>query len=1103
MASSSFIPDTTPPFSEDDVSKLPALALLMKLGYQYLSPNETIELRGGKKSHVILFGILEEQLRKMNRVQFRGEEMPFAEGNIIEAIRILRDIEDDGMVYTNEKIWNLLRLGKSFPQTIQGDTKSFDFNYIDWKHPEHNVYHVTDEFVVEANGTTETRRPDIVLFVNGIPFNVIECKKPGLPVGKDPIEEAISQQLRNQREAEIPRLFHYSQFLMALAMNAASYGATSTPLKFWSKWQERELDRAALQKIIDRPLADRELSSLFAPDKYRFKGTTSVQTRQWFEALQVSSRSITEQDILLYALCCPKRLLEIADRFTIFDAGERKIARYQQYFCIKIIMERIRKLDSEGRRKGGIVWHTQGSGKSITMVLLAEAIANDPNIKDPQIILVTDRVDLDDQIYGTFDHCGVELVKATTGKHLRELLDEPKARIITTLINKFQATDGNNTSETSDDAGNKLEKILASRDYRNNNPNIFVLVDESHRTQFGPLHTSMLRVLPKACLIGFTGTPIRKKNKDTINKFGGLIDSYTINQAVPDGAVVPLLYEGRHVPQAIDHKQIDLWFKRYTIGLTDEQMSDLKKKFSTADQLNQTEQKIRTIAWDISHHYATEWKGTGFKGQLVTPSKSAAILYKQFLDEFGMVTSEVLISPPDTREGNTEVNELQNDSQQSKIQQFWKRIIDRYGSEKKYQKDLTDSFKKADDPEIIIVVDKLLTGFDAPRNIVLYLTRSLKDHSLLQAIARVNRLFDGKEFGYIIDYYGVLKKLGDALDLYGSMEGEFEQGDLDGILTPVSQEWGKLEQRHSDLWEIFQGVSNKQDTNALERSIADEELRLKFYERLSVFARTLKIALSSIDFYESVAAVKIARYKADLKFFTNLRASAARLYAEKIDFKQYQDSIQKLLDTHVGSGEVETIVDPVNIFDKEAFQAEVDAKESPVAKAELIANRTKQAITERLEEDPAFYLPFSQMLEEIIQNIHERRFDDANTILNRVETIRDKVRDRTGDDTPSSLRDRDVAKAYYGIVQENLAGIGTVGTDLKALSADIALRIESIVKSHRIVNWSQNTDIQNQIKTAIEDMLFDIQSEYDFELNFDTIDTILEKCIYIARMRMP
>lgn len=1111
MTNSSFIPERTPPFSEDDTSKIPALALLCKLGYQYISPKETLELRGGRTSQVILFGILEEQLRKMNRIDFRGESVPFSEGNIIEAIRTLRDVDNDGLVRTNAKIWQLLRLGKSLPQTIKGDTKSFTLNYIDWQNLQNNVYHVTDEFVVEASGSTDTRRPDIVLFVNGIPFCVIECKRPGLPAGKDPIEEGILQQIRNQNETEIPKLFHYSQILLSLASNAARYGTTGTPFKFWAEWKEREIYRtrdrqaseaaiaSAIGNIVNHPLSEAQLTQLFTPDRYRFRGTTAEKARQWFATLQQQERTVTAQDTALYALCRPERLLELADRFTVFDAGERKIARYQQYFCVKRLMERISAIGSDGTRPGGVVWHTQGSGKSLTMVMLANAIINEPTIKNPRIVLVTDRVDLDDQIYRTFDSCGAELVQARTGKHLQQLLDDPKARIITTLINKF-----NPNVETEEDLQNKLERVLASRDYCNRNPNIFVLVDESHRTQFGSLHTSMKRVLPNACFIGFTGTPIVKKNKSTMGKFGGIIDEpYTIDKAVSDRAVVPLLYEGRHVPQEVNSQQIDLWFKRYTAGITEAQRVNLKKKFSTVDRLNRTEQKIAAIAWDISYHYHTEWQGTGFKAQLVTPSKADALLYKRYLDEFKMVTSEVLISPPDVSEGSTDNSEISNDAQRPKVQEFWNKIIERYGSEKEYQRNVIDRFQHSDEPEIIIVVDKLLTGFDAPRNTVLYLTRSLKEHTLLQAIARVNRLHEGKEFGYIIDYYGVLKKLGDALDIYSSLGEKFDKEDVENIISDISQEWCKTEQHYSDLWEIFQTVPNNQksDIEALETFLHEPERRQKFYERLSQFARTMKVALSSFDFYERVSADKIARYKSDLKFFTNLRASAARRYAETIDFREYQTSIQKLLDTHVGTGEVETIVAPVNIFDKEAFQTEIEGRHSLQAKAELIANRTKMAIIERMEEDPAFYQQFSEMLEQAIEELDRQRIDDKE-YLRQVEDICEKVRDRKGDDIPKSLRDRDVAKAYYGIVKENLAGISVPDEERNDICAEIALKIESCIARHRVVNWTGNMDIQNQMKTAIEDELFAIQYLHGFELDFDAIDRILEKCIDVARLRL-
>src|SRR5690606_38402209 len=292
--------------------------------------------------------------------------------------------------------------------------------------------------------------------------------------------------------------------------------------------------------------------------------------------------------------------LELVRNFTLFEGGERKIARYQQYFCVKRTMDRIRRLGPDGAREGGVVWHTQGSGKSLTMVMLANAILEKFREHDPRIVLVPDRIDLDDQIYNTFRGTGVDLVQAESGADLRERLRDRRARVVTTLIHKF-------------------DRALRTRDPLADDPNVFVLVDEGHRTHTGTLHAAMRVALPRACYIGSTGTPILKGDKATVAKFGGIIDRYTIDQAVEDDAVVPLLYEGRHVPLDIDEAPIDSWFEKYTAALTPEQKADLKRKYSTADQLNRTEQKIRAIAWDISVHFTTNFKGTPFKGQLVAP----------------------------------------------------------------------------------------------------------------------------------------------------------------------------------------------------------------------------------------------------------------------------------------------------------------------------------------------------------------------------------------------------------------------------------------------------------------------------------------------------
>jgi len=1045
------------------------LLVRQSAGYrQYLTPGEAIACRGGKAGNVLLETVLADQLRKLNRIRFKGGEYEFSESNIQSGLQAMKEVLYDGLVRTNEKLYDLLILGKSLQQTIAGDTKSFPLKYIDWN-PEtwltSNVFHVVEEFEVERTGTHDTRRPDIVLFVNGIPLAVIECKRPDI---KDPLAEAISQQLRNQRDDEIPQLFLYSQLLLAVTKNEAQYGTTGTPAKFWAVWKE-EVDQR-LAPLVNRPLSNAHKDRLFC-DRYRY-------VRDYFDQLEQSPREVTCQDRAIYSLCRPERLLEMTYAFTLFDAGEKKVARYQQYFTVKNAMQRIRDRDADGRRKGGVVWHTQGSGKSLTMVMLAKAIARE-ELPDYKIVLVTDRVDLDDQIYKTFTHCDMEPLQAHSGKHLAKLIDGPKSRVITTIIDKF-------------------ENAVLKGKLRNESENAFVLVDESHRGQYGAMHSRMRKALPMACFIGFTGTPVKKKEKDTINKFGGLIQpTYSIRKAVEDRAVVPLLYEGRDVEQRVDRASIDRWFDVITANLTREQKADLKKKFTTTDQLNKAEQKVKEIALDISMHFRDNWQGTPYKAQLVTQDKATALLYKKYLDEFGMVSSEVLISGPDDREGNEEVDEAKVPA----VQQFWKKMMAKHGSEEQYNKNLINGFKHGVDPEIIIVVDKLLTGFDAPRNTVLYLTRVLKDHTLLQAIARVNRLYDGKDFGYIIDYRGVLQNLNRAFDLYGKLE-EFSPEDLEAALTDVSEEIDKLPRRHTDLLDLFRGIKNKQDEEQYELLLGKDDLRERFYECLRDYARSLAVALASTRFIEQTPDAKVEKYRRDLTFFMQLRASVRRRYAEVVDFKEYEAKIQKLLDTHVSTGGVEKVTSLVNIFDNDAFQKEIEKLEGTASKADTIAHRTKRTISERMDEDPAFYRKFSDMLADAIRAFREKRLADAE-YLAKVSDIAEAIRTRSGDNLPESLRNHDAAKAFFGIVREVFAEHDGSDRDVPSIGATTALKIDEIIQHERIVSWTTNMDVQNRMKNAIDDYLHEVMEEEGFELTYDDIDRILEKCLDIARRRYP
>lgn len=1072
------IPPNTPAFREDQLSQIPALHLLQNLGYEYLLPADALRMRGGRDSQVLLVDVLTEQLQRLNHVRHRGQERPFTADAIAEAVRQLRDVDDGGgLAQTNRAIWELLRFGISVPQVVDGDRRSFPVVYVDWEHPERNVFHVTDEFAVSRSGRDDTYRPDIVVFVNGIPFAVLECKRPGQ---RDALAEAVSQQIRNQKDDGIPRLYHYAQLLLAVAMNEASYGATGTPARFWARWKERDAEDASIASAVALPLSAAALERFFAFDPQRFHGLYPAAVREWFEATQNHGRSVTEQDRLLYALLRPERLLELAQRFTVFDAGERKVARYQQYFCVRRAMERLRTFEPDSSRRGGVVWHTQGSGKSITMVMLADAIVRAPDIPGARIVLVTDRVDLDEQIYRNFQHCGATLVQAGTGSDLIRLLRDPKAQIITTLVHKF-------------DAALKARGVDKLDD-----PNVFVLVDESHRTQFGPLHAQMRRVLTRACFLGFTGTPVMKRDRSTLDKFGGLVDRYTIDEAVSDGAVVPLLYEGRLVEQDVDRVPIDGWFERYTRGLSPEQVADLKRKFTTSDQLGRTEQTVRRIAWDISEHFSRTYAGTGFKGQLVTPCKADALLYKKYLDEFGLVSSEVLISPPDDREGHEEVDEIRDAAERPNVNDFWKRMMNRFGDESRYQKSLINAFKYGDELDLIIVVDKLLVGFDAPRNAVLYLARKLDGHNLLQAIARVNRLYDGKDHGLIVDYRGVLRRLGEALDLYQSFAGEFDDADLAHVVRDLAEETGRLPQRHSDLWDVFRDVRDKHDAESMEAALEPDELRTTFYERLSAFARTLQVALSSAEFLERTEPRRLDRWRNDLRYFMALRASVQRRYAEAVDFKQYQARIQKLLDTHVGAGEVEVVVEPVSIFDRERFQHELDQLTSPVSKAHTIANRVKRAITEHLDEDPAFYERFSKLLADAIERFRQQRLDDA-AFLAEVENIRDRVRDHTDDDVPEVLRHHDVARAYFGLLNRRLE---TMGAD-RAAVADLALAVDAIVERLRIVHWTRNPDQANRMRTEIDDELHAFRERHHLHMDYALMDDLIEALLGVARTQRP
>lgn len=1036
-------------YGEYEDSQLPALQLLQKMGWKYISPEDTIKQRGDVLSNVILEDILSERLAAINSFEYKGEIYPFSNSSIQSAINALKNISEEGsIVNTNEKVYDLLTLGKSFDEVVQGDRKAFSLRFIDWRNPENNHFHITEEFIVE--GIKGKKKPDLVLFVNGIPFVIIENKRRDK---NESIEEGISQNIRNQKKDEgIPRLFYYAQILLSVQPNEVRYGATGTPMKFWAVWKE-EIEKE-VKKIISKSISN----------------------------LPAEDRLPTAQDQGLFSLCKPERLMDLIYKYIVFDGPHKKICRYQQYFAVEDTIKQVTEFDNDQRRKGGVIWHTTGSGKSLTMVMLSKALALNPSIESPRVIIVTDRISLDKQIYKTFQNCGKNVEKAKSGADLIDLMKDKGNEIITTILDKFQ---------TAAKQGNFIDE----------SQNVFVLVDESHRSQYGTANVNMRKILPNACYIGFTGTPLLKKEKSTAKRFGGFIHKYTIDQAVKDGAVLPLLYEGRSAKLNVNKLQLDKGFERLSESLSEEAQKDLKRKFASITKIYEAENVIEEIAYDISKHFCNNWQGTGFKAQLAVPKIDVAIRYQKYFESQVnpdlKINSYVVFTPPDSRQSNEDVwEESSNESKK-----YWNNLVEKFGNQDNYENWVTERFKEdSDDVELIIVVSKLLTGFDAPRNTVLYLAKPLHSHNLLQAIARVNRLFEGKEYGHIVDYVGVLGKLDEALTSYSALE-DFDAEDLTNTVVDILTEVRKVPIVHADVLEIFKSVRNKNDIEELERHLAPKDIRDLFYDRLSIFARTLQTAVSSDEYFEEFTSQQIAYYKAELKRLQSLRKSVQARYADVVSYKEYEPRIRKLLDNYVDAESVDRLTYDVNIFNKSQVAEALETYgKTPASKADFIANNMKKVIHENMEKDEAFYKKFSDLIEETIKAFQEGRLNEA-AYLEKILKTRDDLENGYQEGIPQIIQDKPQARAFFGAVSEVLIqhnGKEMVNNSLDAI-ANAGIEISEIVMNLTIRDWKRNLDVQRKMENEIEDYLMEHRKNLGTELSFDQIDEILVKCLKVAK----
>jgi type I restriction enzyme R subunit len=1047
-------------FDEAKQSQLTLVELLLSMGYSYVPADEALRQRGGDMSNFLLSDIAAQKLMDINGYEVGGEIYKFSEKDIRDAIDELEHIQYKWLIDTAQEIYNMIMPtsgGKTIKISHSGKQMSKNFRFIDFEHVENNAFHVTVEY--PASGK-QNIRPDIVCFVNGIPFAVIENKKSSVSV-----VEAINQMNRNQWPEFCPRLYTYTQLLVATNGKELQYGTTGTGNKFYAVWKEKnttpeELDTrvtALIQKPID--------SSVYTQLLQDLNGYTEGHK-------QKIDRIPTEQDRWVAALFEPRRLLDLTKNYILFDAGVKKLSRYQQYFAIHKMLARVEEEETteQGiiRRKGGLVWHTQGSGKSLTMVMFVKALIEDPKIKNPRVIIVTDRKDLDKQIKDTFKNCNLkkEVIQATSGQDLIDKIKSKDLSVVTTLVQKFETARGKNMGFVDTDK------------------NIFVLIDEAHRSQGGMANFEMNRIIPNACYIGFTGTPLMKDKKESWRKFGGYIDKYTIDDALADNVVLPLIYEGRYVDLVENVEQIDRQVERVIEWLSDKQKKELQKYVGTKI-IKDNPQRIVEIAYDIEKHFMEVFQGTGLKAQIVAPSKFSAVLFQKYFEGRWKVRTAVVIS--DEHEDGDEA-----DTHKKEVLSFLEKIREKQSIEN-YEKNVIESFKYNDDGiEIIIVVSKLLTGFDAPRNTVLYLAKDLHDHDLLQAIARVNRLHENKVLpktaGYIIDYSENAKNIQTAMKLFGNYDLE----DVQNTLIDVKDKIQELQQNYAQVHDIFNPVKGSSDDEVYLQFLKDDPTREVFYKSLNAFIKNLNECFVLQDFVHEFKNLDL--YKRELKKFMELRKSASLRYADRVDLAEYKQSLVNILDKYVDARGVELLTKQINITDRKQFEEAVENLGSDKSKAEAIAAQTEKTIKEKLDTDPEFYERFSKKITEIIEKMRQGKLADIEA-LKQLKMIRDHVIEKKDDELPKLIEENVGSDVLY----RNLKNLFAIHSLEEGVYIQIVLDIFAILHREAIVDWYKNIDVKRKMTNILDDYLYDVaKSEMGINLDNDEIPEIISTIMRLA-----
>ena len=962
----------------------PAVVLLESLGYTYVPP-EALEPERASLKETILAGRLATALKRLN---------PWlSETNVAKAVKTVTQVPAASLAEANEKVYTSLTYGIGLEQDRGGGRKSHTVRFLDFDRPDRNEWMVTRQY--QVLGSKKHAIPDIVTFVNGLPLAVIECKSP--TIGDAWKAEAVKQ-LRRYQEADTrwkdqgaPRLFEAAQVLVGTCGEGAVYGTVGTPARFFLEWKE------------PYPLSVEQLG----------------------ERLR---RAPTRQDVLLYGLLEPRNLLDVVRNFVAFevDGGRtvRKLTRYRQFIAVNEAMRRIRTARQPSAR-GGIVWHTQGSGKSLTMLWLALKLRRDEAQQQPAVVIVTDRTKLDRQIAGVFQACGFpNPERADSVRGLRRILEHPTGRTVMTTIQKFQEVTG---------AGGAAQRA-AVHPTLSEAANIFVMVDEAHRTQYRSLAANMRQALPNACFLGFTGTPIDKKDRSTLQTFGPYIDTYTIEQAVRDRATVPIFYESRLPELQIIGQTLDQVFDRVFADRSEDERAAIKQRFATEQAIAGAPRRIEAICLDLIEHFTRFIAPNRFKAQVVAASRHAAVTFKETLDRLNGPESALIMSAGHNDEARLARWHLRKDEQDQAIERF---------------KDRGDRLS------VLVVCDMLLTGFDAPVEQVMYLDAPLKEHTLLQAIARVNRpLGDEKTYGLVVDYWGVSRELHDALAVFSTT-------DIQGALTPNVDELPRLESRHAAAMKFFQAVADRNDLDACVRVLEPEDVRAAFDLAFRRFSQSMDMLLPD---------QRALAYHGDLRWLGKIRGTArARYRDDRLDLSGCGEKVRKLIADAVVAEGIQILVKEVQLFSPE-FDEKVDALGTDDAKASEMEHAIRHEINVRVEENPVFYQSLRERLEEIIEQRRQERLDAAQQ-LSLLNSLREELQGEQARAHDIGLDARGFA--IYGLLERHRPM--TAREDSPAYDAanrDLAsLLDEEVAPFTELVDWWQKDDVQRQMRSRIKRQL--------------------------------